>query len=116
MKPYYLVITPFFPTESSFRGPFIYDQVRAIKKTGRYRDVLVFKPASPFDRRTSYDYKGITVRLFPFLQMPSLILNGLTNGINSALFLKAFRRAGFSPDTSPWRTPTPPYLRRAHFP
>lgn len=98
MKPYYLVITPFFPTESSFRGPFIYDQVRAIKKTGRYRDVLVFKPASPFDRRTSYDYKGITVRLFPFLQMPSLILNGLTNGINSALFLKAFRRAGFSPD------------------
>ena len=98
MKPYYLVITPFFPTETTIRGPFIYDQVRAIKKTGRYRDVLVFKPASPFDRRTSYDYEGITVRLFPFLQMPSLILNGLTNGINSALFLKAFRRAGFSPD------------------
>ena len=79
MKPYYLVITPFFPTESSFRGPFICDQVRAIKKTGRYRDVLV-SAGLPFDRRTSYDYKGITVRLFPFLQMPSLILNGLTNG------------------------------------
>lgn len=84
-------------------------QVRAIKKTGRYRDVLVFKPASPFDRRTSYDYKGITVRLFPFLQMPSLILNGLTNGINSALFLKAFRRAGFSP--GPYRRGARPHLR-----
>lgn len=98
MKPYYVVITPFFPAESSFRGPFIYDQVRAIQQTGRYRDVLVFKPSSLFDRRASYTFKGITVRLFPCLQMPSLILNGLTNGINGVLFRRAFRRAGFSPD------------------
>ena len=40
----YLVVTPFFPEFDSFRGPYIYDQVNAIIKTGKYDKVIVLKP------------------------------------------------------------------------
>ena len=43
MKPIYLVITPFFPTVESFRGPYVYDQVKVLERDGRYR-VVVLKP------------------------------------------------------------------------
>lgn len=44
-KPIYLVITELFPTSDSFRGPYVYDQVRAIEKDGRY-EVVVLRPTS----------------------------------------------------------------------
>lgn len=91
----YLVITPFFPTEEVFRGPFIYDQVQAILRTKRYQDVIVFMPTKIRDQRKTYVYRGITVYLFPYIQMPSYFLNGFFNRINSWLFLRAFRSFGF---------------------
>lgn len=51
---YYIVITPFFPTEESFRGSYIFDQVRAIEKTGRYK-VVVFKSADNKIKKKSYE-------------------------------------------------------------
>lgn len=53
----------FFSTPDSFRGPFIYDQVKAIQKTGKY-EVIVFRPTSLRDKRVSYEYEGIKVYLF----------------------------------------------------
>ena len=50
MKKYYIVVTPFFPTQESFRGPFIYDQVKALKKVSDY-EVVVFKPTTSNDKR-----------------------------------------------------------------
>ena len=44
-KSIYLVITPFFPSAQSFRGPYVYDQVKAIMCDGRYR-VIVMMPDS----------------------------------------------------------------------
>jgi hypothetical protein len=32
IKQYYVILTPFFPTEKNFSGPFIYDQVKAIQE------------------------------------------------------------------------------------
>ena len=89
----YICITPFFPTPGSFRGPYIYDQVKAIQKTGKY-EVMVFRPTSLKDKRTSYEYEGIEVYLFPHIQIPSYFFNGLTNGFNCKMFLKCVNKLG----------------------
>lgn len=93
MKPYYIVITPFFPTPESFRGPYIYDQVQAIMKTGKY-EVIVFKPKSWNDNRDFYEYEGVKVYLFTSFQMPSYFFNGATNKINCISFLRKIKRIG----------------------
>lgn len=89
----YICVTPFFPTPDSFRGPFIYDQVKAIQKTGKY-EVMVFRPTSLRDKRDSYEYEGIKVHLFPSIGMPSYFFNGLTNGFNCRMFLKCLDKFG----------------------
>lgn len=88
----YIVVTPFFPSDNSFRGAYIYDQVVAIKKTKLYDNVLVFKPKPLSQRENFYTYNGIVVHLFPFLQMPSYILNGMTNHINGLMFKNSVAR------------------------
>ena len=95
----YICVTPFFPTPDSFRGPYIYDQVKAIRRTGKY-DVMVFKPTTLNDKRDSYEYEGITVHLFPSVQMPSFFFNGLSNGFNCSMFLKCIARLEL--DISTW--------------
>ncbi len=90
---YYIVITPFFPTKESFRGPYVYDQVKAIERTGKYK-VLVFKPTSFGDNRDSYEYDGIRVHLFHAFQMPSYLFNGFSNGLNNHFFLRKIKGLG----------------------
>ncbi len=95
----YILITPFFPTEGSFRGSYIYDQAVAIRRAGLYDKVLIYKPKSIFDRRKTYIYGGFTVRLFPHIQMPSYILNGLLNKFNGFLFTQTVRKSGVAIDS-----------------
>lgn len=92
-KKLYIVITPFFPTPESFRGPFVYDQVKAIERNSDYI-VLVFVPTSIIHRAPDYDYEGIHVYRFNTLDMPSNIFNGLTNGYNASNFLKRLDNLG----------------------
>ena len=89
---YYITITPFFPEPDNFRGPFVYDQVKAIKRSGKYDDVIIFKPKKFNDKRDYYIYGGIKVMLFPTIEMPSYILNGITNGINCSSFKRALKK------------------------
>lgn len=95
MKPYYIIVTPFFPTDESFRGPYIYDQVKAIERTGKYT-VMVFKPKSWRDKRDYYVYEEEKINLFTAFQMPSYIFNGMTNRVNCLLFLKQLKKLGIS--------------------
>lgn len=95
MKQYYIVITPFFPDKESFRGAFIYDQVKAIKRNSNYQ-VIVFKPKSFKSKEKDYTYNDIQVHLFHDIQMPSYILNGLTNGINNLFFLRKIKEVGIN--------------------
>jgi len=97
MKKIYIVITPFFPSVSSFRGAFIYDQVQALKRNSNY-EVIVFKPKRICSKEREYTYKGIKVYLFSDIQMPSYIFNGLSNDINNLLFLKAIKKIGIRVD------------------
>lgn len=95
----YIVITPFFPTDSSFRGSYIYDQVRAIERTHRFSKIMVFHPTTLWNYRNSYVYEGVEVHYFPCLQMPSYILNGLTNKLNQWLFVRRIKKMGIVADS-----------------
>lgn len=94
---YYLVVTPFFPTPESFRGPFIYDQVRAIERNSDYR-VVVFKPVLHHKVVGSYDYNGITVHTFLSRQTPSYLFNGFYNKSNGRSFVSTVCNAGIHTD------------------
>ncbi len=80
MIPRYVVLTPFFPTEENFYGPFIYDQVKALQKIGSYEIVVIKLVGSGEDH--VYDYQGITVHQVKVLDLPSFILPGIFNGLN----------------------------------
>lgn len=91
-KKIYVEITPFFPTNDSFRGPFIYDQVKALERTGRFSKILVLRPGKIWERKQYYVYDGIKVHLFPCLFTPSYILNGIFDSINQWLFKRWFKK------------------------
>lgn len=93
---YYIVVTPFFPTPYSFRGPFIYDQVKAIKKVRPEYEVIVFKESR--DRHCNeYEYGGIKVYEFYARQTPSYLFNGLFNKSNTRRFINRFKQLGINP-------------------
>lgn len=95
---YYLCITPFFPTKESFRGPFIYDQVKAIERNSEYK-VVVFKPYSFRFKEDDYEFEGIKVYRFTDYTLPSNILpNSISNRLTYRSFLKKIRDLGIKPE------------------
>lgn len=92
-KPIYLVITPFFPTTESFRGPYVYDQVKAIERDGHYR-VVVMKPCSWMRKENDYEYGGIKVFTFTTYELPTNIWPGSGDCLSIRSFDKALRRIG----------------------
>ena len=80
MKPYYIVLTPFFPSEDSFVGPFIYDQVKAIQNVSDYEIIVIKSTNSGIEQ--SYDYQGIIVHHIKLRDIPSFLLPGLFNKLN----------------------------------
>jgi len=93
----YITITPFFPTKESFRGPFIYDQVKAIERNSDFH-VVVFKPTSVLHPEPDYEYEGVKVYRFKTVQVPSMVFNGMTNGYNAISFLKKVKEIGINYD------------------
>lgn len=83
MKNIYLEITPFFPTKESFRGPYIYDQVKAIKDNSDF-EVIVIKPISIFDKNIEKNYVYQNIKVFNFIvyDLPSSILPGIFQSLN----------------------------------
>lgn len=93
----YIVITPFFPTLDCFRGPFVYDQVKAIERNSNYK-VMVFKPTSKLHKELDYEYNGVHVYRFNTLEMPSMLFNGLMNSFNTFSFIKKIKELGIKID------------------
>lgn len=92
----YLVITPFFPTQDSFRGAFVYDQVKAIQRTGLYGQIVIMRPRALWQKLEDYEYDGLMVHYFPTLMLPSNLLVGLFERINIRLFLSSVKRIGIN--------------------
>lgn len=87
--PVYLVVTPFFPSPTSWRGAYCYDFVRALARTGRY-DVCVFVPG----RGPDYEYQGIRVHCFRTWQLPSAVFPFLFAAWNRRSFLRKVQACG----------------------
>ena len=87
----YITITPFFPEPDNFRGPYVYDQIKAIIKSNKFDRVIVFKPSLLQNNEKDYVYDGIEVYRFNTLQVPSAILPGAFNWYNIASFNKKLK-------------------------
>lgn len=93
----YLVITPFFPTAESFRGPFILDQVNAIRQTGEYNPV-VLKPKPWYSKGKDYIFEGVQVHYFDTFDLPSNILPGIFQGFTVWSMMRKLKSIGLSPN------------------
>lgn len=84
----YLVITPFFPSQTSFRGPFIYDQVMAIKRTQLYDQVIVMKSCSIYDSLHDYVYGGVDVYSYRNYALPTMLFPGILDILTCLSFTR----------------------------
>lgn len=89
----YITITPFFPSKDKLFYSYVYDQVQAIERNSDYK-VIVFRPKSPWEKFEDYQYEGVKVYYFNAFEMPSLILNGIFNGVNSRFFIDCVKQLG----------------------
>lgn len=92
-KPIYLVVTELFPTPESFRGPYVYDQVKAIEKDGRY-DVIVVRPTIWVHSEGDYEYEGVKVYRFVTYDLPSDMWPGANIWLSLRAFDKCLKRIG----------------------
>jgi glycosyltransferase involved in cell wall biosynthesis len=93
MKKYYIVLSPTFPSDTSFRWSFIYDQVKAIKKNSNY-DVVVLCPSPWYKKEKDYEFEGIKVHYFNTFDLPSYILPGLFGWLSKSSFLLKLKSIG----------------------
>ena len=96
----YLEITPFFPTVESFRGPYVYDQVRSIERNSDYK-VIVIKIVSAYaeEKNETYEYQGVKVCNFKVIDLPSSVLPGLFHAINLMRFERFLKESvGIKPE------------------
>lgn len=85
---YYVCITPFFPSEDSFVGPYVLDQVKAIARNSDY-EVIVMKPTSFHHPEPDYEYDGIKVHRYKDYSLPS---NIYPNRLSDRFSYKSFRQ------------------------
>ena len=52
-----LVVSGYFPKTSSSYCPFVYDQVCAFVRSGRFNKIIIVNPAQPLD----YEFRGLTI-------------------------------------------------------
>lgn len=71
-KRIYLVVTPFFPENKIFRGPYVLDQVKALQKNSEF-EVIVMKPSRFYHKDKDYEIDGVKVYRFNDYTLPSNI-------------------------------------------
>ena len=93
-KPVYIIVTPFFPSSSSWRGAYCLDFVKALKKARPSLRVEVFVPGHGND----YVIEGVCVHVFSVKMLPSNVLPFLFRRHNERSFLNALNRVGINYD------------------
>ncbi len=86
----YLVITPFFPSNESFVGNYVYDQIKEIQNQSNF-SIEIVKVVSYFSLESDYEFKGFKVKIFKTFDFPYFIFPGLFNSCNKrrfSIFLK----------------------------
>lgn len=96
IRKYYIFITPFFPQADNWRGAYVLDQVKAIKRNSNY-NVVVFLGGNP---KTNKDYEidGVRIYYYKTRETPSNVFNGIFNSYNSRQFVKRVLEVGINPN------------------
>ncbi len=94
-KSIYLFVVPFFPSETCHGGSYIYDQVRAVKASGRYR-VIVLLASSNLEKDGDYTFEGVEVYRFKECNLPSMLWPGFFDRSNFKDFDKCLERLHIS--------------------
>ena len=87
------MITPFFPSNDSFVGSYIFDQVNEIRKQTEF-DVRIVKTVSFFSSEKDYEFNSFKVSVFKTFDFPFFISPGLFNKINRKRFLDFLIKKG----------------------
>lgn len=88
---HYLYITPFFPSDRSWRGGFCLDAVKALKRDGRYNVIVMTATECGGD----YEYQGVKVYQIPRIRLgASEYFEALLEPANNFLFLKKLQSIG----------------------
>ena len=81
----YLSVTPFFPSNKSFVGSYIFDQLNEIRNQKNYKFIIV-KTVSFFSLERDYEYNGFKVFIFKTIDLPFFIFPGIFNFFNKKRF------------------------------
>ncbi len=84
-KQTYLVVTPFFPSQFSHVGNYVFDQVAEIKRQTKYK-IQIVKVCSLFSTEVDYTYNGFDVYIFKIIDFPFFIFPGIFNFANKIRF------------------------------
>jgi len=84
-KKIFLVITPFFPSNNSFVGSYVLDQVNEIRNQTNF-NIEVIKVVSTFSSEKDYEFKGFRVHIFKLFDIPFFIFPGIFNRLNKVRF------------------------------
>lgn len=68
---YYIVITPYYPSPERFNGSFVHDQVKAIRASKLFKDVIIFKTSSNLKNGENYHFDGETINNLEWKSLPS---------------------------------------------
>ncbi len=84
----YLVITPFFPNNNSYRGYYVYDQINEIRNQTNY-NIIVIVITSIYDKKIKpYNYNGFKCIPFTVIDLPSFLFPGIFQNLNNRRFKK----------------------------
>ena len=81
----YLVITPIFPSNNSFRGSYIFDQIKELRIQTNF-NIVVVKVVSLFSCEKDYIFNGFSIKIFKIIDFPFFIFPGSFNFINKIRF------------------------------
>ena len=87
------MITPFFPSNDSFVGSYIFDQVNEIRKKTNF-NIRIVKTVSLFSSEKDYEFNSFKVSVFKTIDLPFFILPGMFNKINVRRFLNFLIKEG----------------------
>jgi len=75
------VITPFFPSNNTFVGSYVYDQINEIRKQTKFH-IEIIKVVSLFSTEKDYIFKGFRVTVFKVIDIPFFIFPAIFNSLN----------------------------------
>ena len=90
-KDTYLVVTPFFPSNESFVGSYIFDQVNELRNQTNF-NIEIVKAISILSSEQDYKFKGFSVHVFKTIDFPYFIFPGVFNQINKKRFFKLLKK------------------------